>query len=274
MFPHLKSVFHYITCFVLFFVTLLFTLKCIVHYTGHTNSVTTFYNDLIAYCTQHPSHLLPILDPHILFPESLHLENNVSLIKQEIQSFLEQFHTRSANESSPTTFGKSFADDGWRIVILKFYNKEYLDVQKHFPETMRLLRNCGHKVKLAMFSVLKAHSEIKYHTGPFRGSMRYHLGLKVPQDRVNCFIQVDKYKYSWKEGESLLFDDTYVHRVVNDTDEDRIVLFLDIQRTGKHLLSPVMDWINHQVCNSFIIHSLSELNKENEKTQKIKNMYK
>jgi beta-hydroxylase len=181
-----------------------------------------------------------------------------------------RFHTRSANESSPTTFGKSFTDDGWRLVILKFYNKEYPEVQKHFPETMRLLRNCGQDVKLAMFSVLKAHSEIKPHTGPFRGCMRYHLGLQVPQDRENCFIQVDQFKYSWKEGESFLFDDTYVHRVINNTDEDRIVLFLDIQRTGAELISPIMDWVNHQVCNSFVIHSLSELNEENEKPKKIK----
>ena len=34
----------------------------------------------------------------------------------------------------------------------------------------------------------------------------------------------------WKEGEGVLFDDTYVHEVWNKTDERRVVLFLDIYR--------------------------------------------
>lgn len=256
---------HNLVCVVLFCVTLLYGLKLVVQYTQCTNSVTALYNDLIAYCSSNEMCLRPILNHKKLFPEASYLEANVSSIKEEIQSFMKNFRTRTANETSPTTFGREFADEGWRLVILKFYNKEYPEIQKHFPETMRLLKKCGSKVRLAMFSILKAHSQIKPHTGPFRGSMRYHLGIQVPQDRDRCFIQVDKYQYHWNEGESFLFDDTFVHQVVNDTDEDRIVLFLDIQRTGEELLSPIMDWVNEKICTSFIIHSLSALNDENEK---------
>lgn len=258
------SITHSVVCMVLFFVTLVYGLKLIVQITECTNSVTAIYNDLIAYSSPNERCLRPILNHRKLFPEAFYLEDNVSVIRREILSFRKRFHTRTANESSPTTFGHDFANDGWRLVILKFYNKEYPEIQKHFPETMRLLKICGPKVRLAMFSILKAHSQIKPHTGPFRGSMRYHLGLQVPRDKDRCFIQVDKYQYYWNEGESFLFDDTYVHQIINDTDEDRIVLFLDIQRTGNDLLSPLMDWVNEKICNSFIIHSLSALNDENE----------
>lgn len=254
----------------LFFVTLVYALKLVVQYTECTNSVTAAYNDLIAYYTPHPKYLRPILNCTELFPESLHLERNAASINDEIQAFMTKYHTLTANESSPTTFGQKFAEDGWRLVLLKFYNKEYPHIQKHFPKTMRVLKECKSKVKLAMFSILKAHSQIKPHTGPFRGSMRYHLGLQVPKNRQNCFIQVENYQYHWSEGESFLFDDTFVHQVVNDTDEDRIVLFLDIQRTGSDVLSPFMDWINTCVCNSFIIHSLSALNEKNERPLSLK----
>ena len=34
----------------------------------------------------------------------------------------------------------------------------------------------------------------------------------------------------WREGESLVFDDTYEHHVWNDTEGTRVVLFLDVMR--------------------------------------------
>jgi beta-hydroxylase len=34
----------------------------------------------------------------------------------------------------------------------------------------------------------------------------------------------------WEEGEGLLFDDTYHHEVWNDTDEERAILFMDVER--------------------------------------------
>ena len=34
----------------------------------------------------------------------------------------------------------------------------------------------------------------------------------------------------WTEGHSLVFDDTYEHEAWNDTDETRVVLFVDVVR--------------------------------------------
>jgi beta-hydroxylase len=34
----------------------------------------------------------------------------------------------------------------------------------------------------------------------------------------------------WEEGKSLIFDDTFNHEVWNDTDETRVVLFVDVLR--------------------------------------------
>jgi aspartyl/asparaginyl beta-hydroxylase (cupin superfamily) len=51
------------------------------------------------------------------------------------------------------------------------------------------------------------------HTGPANFVLRYHLGLVIPEDRDNCWIKLDDEKYSWKEGEDLLFDDTFTHEV-------------------------------------------------------------
>ena len=36
--------------------------------------------------------------------------------------------------------------------------------------------------------------------------------------------------YYWKNGEGVVFDDTYMHEAFNDSDRVRVVLFLDVRR--------------------------------------------
>ena len=85
-------------------------------------------------------------------------------------------------------------------------------------------------MKTAMFSILAPGKHIPAHSGPYKGVVRYHLGLKVPSDREWCRIRVGDRSATWTEGRSLVFDDTYDHEVWNDTDEERVVLFLDVVR--------------------------------------------
>jgi beta-hydroxylase len=82
----------------------------------------------------------------------------------------------------------------------------------------------------AMFSILAPRKHILPHRGPYKGILRYHLGLIVPKDKEDCRIRVGSEIRHWEEGKSLLFDDTYDHEVWNDTDETRVVLFVDIIR--------------------------------------------
>ena len=46
-----------------------------------------------------------------------------------------------------------------------------------------------------------------------------------------------------RDGRSLVFDDTYEHEAWNDTDTDRVVLFLDIVRP----LRPPVSWVNSMI---------------------------
>src|SRR5262249_7139877 len=63
--------------------------------------------------------------------------------------------------------------------------------------------------------------------GPYRGVVRYHLGLRVPPSPDLVGIRVGTEVAHWQEGGSLVFDDTFEHEVWNDSDEMRVVLFLD-----------------------------------------------
>ena len=44
------------------------------------------------------------------------------------------------------------------------------------------------------------------HRGPYKGVMRYHLGLLIPEPAEQCGIRVDTQTRHWAEGASLIFD--------------------------------------------------------------------
>lgn len=95
----------------------------------------------------------------------------------------------------------------------------------------------------AMFSILEPGARLPAHRGPWKGVIRYHLGLMVPRDRKKCGIELDGQVAHWEEGRSLVFDDTYQHSVWNDTHETRVVLFLDVTRPCRIPGS----WVNQAV---------------------------
>ena len=82
-----------------------------------------------------------------------------------------------------------------------------------------------------MFSILAPGKHIPPHTGPYKGVLRYHLGLLSARARGSARHPRRRPRSrTGREGESLVFDDTYEHEAWNDTDETRVVLFLDVVR--------------------------------------------
>ena len=99
-----------------------------------------------------------------------------------------------------------------------------------------------------MFAVLPPGSKLNPHRDPFAGSLRYHLGLSTPNDDA-CRIYIDGNMYSWRDGQDIVFDETYVHSAANDTNQTRIILFCDVERP---LRTFVMRGINRFVGNTLV----------------------
>jgi len=76
--------------------------------------------------------------------------------------------------------------------------------------------------------------------GPSTDSFRYHLGLLTPNSG-NCYLCVDGVRYAWWDGEAVMLDETYLHYAKNETDQNRIILFLDVKRPVRLFL---VDWLN------------------------------
>jgi ornithine lipid ester-linked acyl 2-hydroxylase len=120
-------------------------------------------------------------------------------------------------------------DDRWKTYFLYGFGFRSDANCARCPETARLVESVP-GMCTAMFSILSPGKHIPAHTGPYKGVIRYHLALRVPRDRGRCRIRVGDEVTSWEEGASLIFDDTFEHEVWNDTDELRVVLFLDVIR--------------------------------------------
>ena len=98
----------------------------------------------------------------------------------------------------------------------------------------------------AFFSILSPHKHIGEHRGPWRGVLRYHLALRVPEPAAQAGISVGGQVAHWEEGRSLLFDDSYEHYAWNDTDGVRVVLFVDVIRP----LKPAADRLNRALISA------------------------
>jgi beta-hydroxylase len=133
------------------------------------------------------------------------------------------------------------------------------------PKTAALLRRLP-GVYTAFFSVLEPHQHIKAHWGYWKGFVRYHLGVIIPDNNADnrCWIRINPdaqsrggdrtaieqgETYHWHNGEAVLFDDTFLHDAANDSDSVRVVLFLDVARKMPWplaLLNRLFLWIAHQ----------------------------
>lgn len=117
----------------------------------------------------------------------------------------------------------------WQTFNLIMFNQDVPLNAARCPTTVKMLKQVP-GMQSALFSIIAPNTYIPPHNDPAKGVIRYHLALKVPKEREKCFISVDGQKYYWKEGDGVLFDDVFDHWVRNDTDEDRVILFVDILR--------------------------------------------
>jgi aspartyl/asparaginyl beta-hydroxylase (cupin superfamily) len=130
-------------------------------------------------------------------------------------------------------------DDGWKTYFFFAYGFRSAANCARCPRTAALLEAIP-GLTTAFFSILAPTKEIPAHRGPWRGVLRYHLALKVPEPAAASGITVGGETAHWVEGRSLLFDDGYEHRAWNGTDGVRVVLFADVIRP----LRPPADQIN------------------------------
>ena len=163
------------------------------------------------------------------FPWVKHIEDNWHVIREEAERLLEDREALANFQDISKDQIEITDDDRWKTFFLYGYGFEAKLGVDMCPKTAQLMREIP-GMKTAMFSILSPRKHILDHRGPYKGVLRYHLGLIVPEDAEACRIRVGDDIRHWEAGKSMIFDDTFNHEVWNDTDETRVVLFVDVLR--------------------------------------------
>jgi len=161
------------------------------------------------------------------FPELATLGEQWTVIRDEAAALMAKGAITKPARNNDLAFASFYKRD-WGRFYLKWYGDYLPSARRLCPRTVELLERMP-SVHAAMFAVLAPKSRLVRHRDPFAGSVRYHLGLVTPNSE-RCRIFVDGAPHVWHDGEGVVFDETYVHRAENKTDEPRIILFCDVER--------------------------------------------
>lgn len=192
------------------------------------------------------------------FPELKILQDNWQLIRDEALNLNNAAAIKASTDLDDLGFN-SFFRTGWKRFYLKWYGANLKSAERLCPQTLALINQLPN-VKGAMFTMLPPGARLVKHRDPYGGSLRYHLGLVTPNSE-DCHIFVDGQKYFWRDGEAVMFDETYIHYAENRSDQNRIILFVDVKRPVTFFL---VDWIN-EIFSRLVVAGSASKNMEGDK---------
>jgi beta-hydroxylase len=184
------------------------------------------------------------------------LEKNHAVVREECLALL----GRKEHLTDVKNLGGKYTQQGIHLAQWKsFLFKSGSFVEENCrlaPRTAELIRGIP-ACYTAFFSILDPKQYITPHWGYYKGFLRYHLGVIIPYDNKDelCWLRVSDdpvanrnkdrsaieqgQRYCWHEGEGVLFDDTHLHDAANDSDQVRVVLWLDLIRQLPWYVQPL-----------------------------------
>ncbi len=142
---------------------------------------------------------------------------------------------------------------------------------KRCPETTKVLKQIP-GMKTAMFSIFAPHKRLPEHRGAYKGVLRLHLGLLIPEPAEQCGIRVGTETRHWAEGKAMIFDDCFPHEAWNETDGRRVVLFVDVVRPMRFPANLVNDLMIRAIALSpFVLGSAGNYLRWERRFEKIVN---
>lgn len=175
-----------------------------------------------------------VLDTESCFPEAERFFDDWQSIRDEALSVAREIQKVPRFHELMEEQADISAQDGrdWRMFVLQAYGVPVKRNMEQCPALASLITSSPDVLSAAL-SFLAPGKYIPQHRGPFRGILRFYLGLSVPVTEDGspaAVLMLDGVEHRIGNGEFLLWDDTYPHEVWNRSGEVRIALLLDIRR--------------------------------------------
>lgn len=200
-----------------------------------------YFNKVLSRYSEIPDQ--PVYDISVL-PWISVIEANADIIRKEWEQLVQKYQNESVNAPSlrdiSPDHARIAADKRWKSFFLQGYGLRVMENCKLMPKTAALIDKIPN-LNSAFFSILEPGAVIPPHYGVTKGLLTCHLGVAVPIDQKNCWIDVDTQRLYWVQDKCILFDDTYRHSVENDTNQTRVVLLFQVLRPERGFGKVVQD---------------------------------
>jgi ornithine lipid ester-linked acyl 2-hydroxylase len=149
-----------------------------------------------------------------------------SLLEQSWRSIRAELDALDGKEFIDWPEHSLYGNRGWETFGLFAFGQRQHEGCARCPQTESLVRQIP-GLMMAGFSRLAPGAHIVPHRG-YEGYsgyvLRFHLGLDIPED---CALRVGAETRTWKEGASLVFDDSTEHEAWNRSNRMRSILLCD-----------------------------------------------
>jgi aspartyl/asparaginyl beta-hydroxylase (cupin superfamily) len=129
-------------------------------------------------------------------------------------------------------------DGSWKIIPFYGFGIWCEAYCKKFPKLTEFLKKIP-GIRIALLSKLNPKTTLIPHYGWGEHSnnvLRCHYGIKLPKNKIESYIGVSEYENDKIEVEYhklndwIVFDDSKLHFATNDSEEELIVLIIDMKR--------------------------------------------
>ncbi len=192
-----------------------------------------------------------------------HLQENVATIREEYQRVSPTLSSDYDATTTTKSAGTEHTDDNgiegsaslhtgswdWHSYLL--HGQVQPTFCEKFQVTTKIIQSMGKDLfthnpfGFCFFSKLSGNSSIRAHASPINFRLRIHLPLIVPQASsltssnvtntehdnkhdIDIGIRVGPLTQSWIQDQPMVLDDSYNHQVWNNTNEERVVLLIDV----------------------------------------------
>ena len=140
--------------------------------------------------------------------------------RKEIDDVLGVFQSR--REEIMAEIDSQFEAGRRGMYVYRWYGKPFIDSVPEFNREFKYLKTIA-------VSVFSGRESTSFHFGPLRLSLRILYNLK-PAQSDQVFLECNGVKHYWYKDPLYIFDDTLMHRSVNEHDARRYCVFMDVIR--------------------------------------------
>lgn len=155
------------------------------------------------------------------FPIARQLESRFAEIRAE------------ALKVNPSSYYEEAEDIGrtgsWQVCMFYEQGRRNDAVCVQCPTTTKVIEGdpaVRRSAGLIYLSKMAARTHIATHQARSNIRLRCHLAITIPEG--DCAIRVGNEVHRWEEGKCIVFDDTFEHEVWNRTNQERLVLLVDL----------------------------------------------